>query len=123
MNYEQIIDKLAAKLSVPAAHLWEILVRQARIEAALSAFWIIFGVVAVITFLRIRVRMVAWAEEKDENGYAVRDDEFVMAGYWVCGGIATAVCLIVALSNVGPLVSYLFNPDYYALQQIIGALK
>lgn len=121
MNYEQLINKLAERLAVPAAQLWAVLVRQARIEALMSLYYVAIFAAVLIAYRRIRPRIVAW--ENAGGDYYSNDRDMGRILYDVFGIISSTISGILAICMVGQAIAYLFNPDYYALQQILSAVK
>jgi hypothetical protein len=115
-DWTALVDKLAAKLSVPAAHLWSVLVRQARVDTISAGIWCVIAVV-LVAYLATRGqrRLRAWIEEGgtwSERGIA-----------WVPFGIVTTVAVATFAINLPTFVSGLLNPDFVALNYIIGTVK
>ena len=114
------IDALAAKLSVPAAHLYGVLTMQAKVEAVKAIAWV--PLIAVAWFAWWKV--LSWARknyDEADNNYS----EWGMIATVI--GLTGAVALLVATAQVAILladgVGYLVNPEFYAVRQILGALK
>lgn len=111
-----VIDHLAAKLSVPAAHLWAILVRQAQAEAIGNLVLIVLAVAFMLVFaLNFRRLMDAVESESDTQG-------FMATGALTIGCIVFAVAAISVLVNGYQTVLYFVNPEYYAVSKILSAL-
>ncbi len=108
-NVNQILDALAARLGTPAAHLWAVLVRQAAIEFWTQAGLTLFAWALVLVGLRYtRSRWEDW-------------DDFQPI-VLVIGGAAVAATIIATIVTI-QYVGYLLNPEYYALREVLGALK
>lgn len=116
-----LIDKLAAKLSVPAAHLWQILVKQAQVEAAFAALWIVaYAVLLYVTWAVLRPKLAAW-KAADKSYLSDREVGWM---FFVLGAVAfTCVGGGFAIAGAKNILVYLLNPEYAALQQIVAALK
>lgn len=107
-NIGQILDAIAARFSVPAAHLWAILVRQAYVEAFTS--FVGFLVVSVVTALLWR------------KGVRVHAEDSYAAEPWFVGAMCVSlVCAIFFIMLVID-VSHALNPEYYALMKVLDAI-
>lgn len=116
-----LIERLADKLAVPAAKLWSVLVLQARVEAIANV--VLIGLYLAGLFVIWRVlfpKLRAWRLE-DNSSISDRDIGWVgfQAGA-VLFTIGFGIASTIALNNT---VGYLINPDYYALRQVLDALK
>ncbi len=113
-NYDQLIDKLAAKLAVPATHLWAVLLLQVRVDLIESALGLCVGL-AVLVALALnfrRIKAACW--EDDIDMYSP-----VLILPLAVAVLAVAVVVCDAENVIGRAV----NPEYYALQAIVGAVK
>ena len=108
-NVDALIDKLAAKLSVPAAQLWDILVRQARVNIVFDALWALGAVV-------LAVLVVKWWKGVEEDDY---NEDVKRIGL----GIVAFIALLVFAISLQSVVTALANPQYAALRLILDALK
>lgn len=104
------LDLLAQKLGVTIDHLWRVLVRQAYIEVCYAIFWIILA-----TFLTVLARYYI--------GKSI--DTFKESSKCPGGRIITSIVLgfvafIFLLTAMIQCIDigYLFNPEYYALEQM-----
>lgn len=108
----QALTTLAAKLGTTAEYLWGVLLRQAPVTGALDlaviAAWVA-GCVWLVRFVRRKT-----AGQKPEW-----DDEMGRVFGW---GGAVLVCSLVAIiggASIGPAVTAIVNPEYWALRQIL----
>ena len=103
-----VIDNLANKLGVAADKVWPMLIRQAHIDGAKYIIgFIVFGIIAAVLWA---VGIHAW---RDDNEYE---------GGW-CLGIALSISVVWALMLVlGNWPQAVWNPEYYALQKVLGML-
>lgn len=106
---EEILTVLAAKFGTTAAHLWDVLVRQAYVEGALAVFWVVVSAVAVYIAARGIGR-----EAKKEYSY---NDTGLM---WASLGI---LFIVVGGINIDVAVTSLGNPEYAALKLVLGAFS
>ena len=106
-----ILQTLATKLGTTVDFLWATLIKQAPID---GAFYLL-----LLAFLgAIGYGLFRWAKYNLQSNI----DEIV----WVPYGVATIFYLIAAIIALGygPVAfSGFFNPDYWALKQIIGTVR
>ena len=106
-----LIDKLAEKLSIPAAHLWSVLIRQAYVTLWQDALLVmVFVVLAAFGTL-------LW---RKSNTFADDDARF---GSRILVIIGSALLLILSLACIREIITVVLNPEYYALQQILDTIK
>jgi small-conductance mechanosensitive channel len=113
----QYIDALAAKLGVAAEHVYGVLVRQQVAEGIVN---IIVGtlVLAVLIFaLMVLIKKVELPRIVDE---------FDLLGYVF---VAAILLLIIglpgsyAVSEISDGIKHVINPEYYAIREILNAIK
>src|ERR1017187_7037314 len=102
------LDVLAQKMGTTIDHLWQVLVRQAYIEAYLAIFWIIISAVIITVSCRYILKSVEMDEEDPISAGRVTIS--------ITLGVLAVILFIVACCNVFS-IGYLFNPEYYALGQ------
>jgi len=117
---DELIEKLAAKLGTTVEHLWGVLLRQAPISGTVDLIITIAFVVASVFAVRLVVRNTIAPEATEANKYpraAWRDMEFPA---WCGVGILVTITVGVVCNNVPWIVAAFFNPEYWALRQIIN---
>jgi hypothetical protein len=103
------LETLAAKLGTTTQYLWGVLVKQAAISGVADCFWAVFFLVVSI--------LSAWAARwliKNDSG----EDGLVL----FCGA-AAIIAFVIAGANVYFAVTALVNPEYWALKEILSAVK
>lgn len=112
---EKALLTLANKLGVTVEHLWAVMIYQARITAIVDA--VIFTGCVLFVVLPGRYLWRRWQSEGADA------DDFIL----VIGSAAYAVgalfAIIMAVSAFSEMVTALFNPEYWALSQILSASK
>lgn len=108
MNEELLkrLDALAEKLGTTGEKVWEILLLQARVDAAFSLLWAISCFAAVYVCWRVGKFLLA-----DDGGDMVRVP--VLIG---------TIALVAGLLNLSDTRWY-FMPEAYAIKEILGAIK
>lgn len=111
MNQELLnrLDALSAKIGVTVQYLWGTLLRQAHIEGYIQLAWGIGEMIAICVLVRI-----GWKHIKTWDDWM---PAYLMAGFVVL--ILFVFCCI----NLANFPTPLLNPDYWALSQILGALR
>ena len=100
------LDLLATKLGVAVEHLWAVLVRQGTVEGVIGAFAAILGgVICLVSFKNLRA-----AYQEYEDGTVV-------------GWAFLAFMSLIAFAIGVDQAKYLFNPEYFALQEVLRLLK
>lgn len=112
-DFTGAINTLAQHLAVPAQMLWATLLRQAYIEGAQRLVFLALLVPAIWLLNKWRLSILA------QKSYA-DDGEWIAFGF---ASIGAAIALLFAIVNAINGVGYLFNPQYFALQEILDALK
>lgn len=115
------IDALAAKLGVAANGVWNVLVAQARVEAIKELIGL--GVAGGLGILGIG--MLIWAVRK-ANAASNRCDGDVET-FWgvtaVISGIVALISVIYILCCATSWITPMYNPQYWALQQIMNLME
>lgn len=108
----ELLEGLAQQLNTTADMLWACLLKQAHIE---GMAWLIFYGLSLLVFLicwrvykRRKIRYEA--EEIDADSYISAN--LIMA-------VVCVVLTIVIVSTVNSTLSALFNPEYWALQEVL----
>ena len=109
---EQLIRELASKLGTTVEHLWGVLVKQAPIEAATNlGCFLLFGVILGLIY---RYAKKLFAKQHRSDG-----EDAVLAICCAAFVIVGVVFLLLFVSEVSMITAGFFNPEYWALKQII----
>ncbi|UBH21927.1 hypothetical protein LAU42_09130 [Macrococcus armenti] len=110
------IDQLAQSLNVASEHVYEALIKQAMVSGIMSVVWaVIFGIATVIV---ICVGIMSAKREYDRYGFD--HDVFITL---IMTLIATSFVVIpfgVAVENA---LTALLNPEYWAINEVLNAIK
>lgn len=116
-----IINALAQKLGTTAEYLFAVLVRQAPIDG-MTRLAILLGFVAAAVYLVRLVRAktkVPPATEADPYPRAEWRDEMAVGIAWLATAFFTGVCALAAACELPGIAAAFFNPEYWALKQIL----
>lgn len=112
------IDQLAAKIGTTAAHVWQIYIAQARVEAIRDTGMAVL-LLSLAIFLATYVRGLFWRRYKTAN----KDSE----QGWFFG---VALSLLATGALLFPFFAYIYsaipewlNPQYWAFQHLTADLK
>ena len=109
---EKLIETLATKFGTTAEHLWGVLVRQAPISAGIDlTVWILFAAGVIwgwLRFLKV-LRSLGPREELGDGG----------TGFFFVLAVASLTLVLVAAVTASTVAAAFFNPEYWALQQLL----
>lgn len=133
---EKLLRELAEKLGTTTEHLWGVLVKQCMVEAVSTTVLFVFFVVVAIVLMRTAIVNTRQIPITDSEGKQVlnRWNEPQMASKWDKDDALPIACWIVssviALFSFGLMIDMsqcviqaIWNPEYWALKQILGAMK
>lgn len=122
MNEEtlQAVTALAQKLGTTTEYLWSVLIQQAYLEAGLSFIQLIVWSICTFFIIKIVYRKTKTPKETKEELYPKAEwtEEGAVAA-WLVTGCVTVVAFLVVGIEFNNLITALFNPEYWALKQII----
>jgi len=104
-----LIRDLAAKLGTTAEHLWGVLLRQAPISGATDLMQYALLAVAVALWWK-------WVKATKKRGQYRDEAAWIPVG---TVGVALAVMVGVAFFSFPTTVAAFFNPEYWALKQVM----
>lgn len=122
-----VIDHLASKLAVPTARLWEILVRQSYVMACVSLMDVLLysavvgGLLWGVRFCYQRYAHSIATQKKDFADLLQPGMPWIFAMMGL--GIALVIALNIVVGNLNDAIGQFGNPQYYALHEILSALK
>ena len=114
---EEFLVTFAEKIGTTVDKLWGALLKQAPISGTIDIIlYLIMLLVSIVAFKFISKKTTAQEGER----YADWEGEeivFAWATYWIIVGVMA----LVFLCNVGSTIAAFFNPEYWALMQIVGS--
>lgn len=102
---QQLISDLALQLGTTAEYLWGVMVGQAHLHAITV---IIICTVLSLACLTAYIATLRQASDKEAKRFMGWATFILIVLIWVC--------------TLGDIVSALYNPEYWALQQILGKI-
>jgi hypothetical protein len=120
------LDALAAKLGTTAEYLWGVLVKQGKVEGVMQIAEFLILVVLTISFglftkNYLYPHYLEWQGKYTEfGGWRTQEKATVFYDLTWVGLVVTVIFMGVTLANAFDWVTPMFNPEYWALKQIIG---
>lgn len=122
MNKEtvQLLESLAKKLGTTAEYLWQVLLRQAPIYAATTLAQ--FIIIMVFGYVLLKFHLDFSKETLDKHGYkeTIYEDNESTVWIMVVLGVLWVFLFLIVFCSLGDVVNGFFNPEYWALKQIIN---
>lgn len=109
-----MIEQIAAKLGTTSEYLWQVLLGQARVAAAIDMVEIVLMVALITLFVRWCGRHIEEIEE---------DDNVFLGLAVIFGGILSLVMIFFCFMNIREIVTAYFNPEYWALKEILKSIR
>jgi hypothetical protein len=121
-NEKLIIDAvtvLANKLGTTGDHLWGVLVRQAPISSIISLSFFTIGLLMAIIGWRTLFNLAKMIDKPNI------DRELLAAAVAIVAIFSFLMSLIILfnIDSVSMWISGLFNPEYWALQQVVHSFR
>lgn len=122
MNDQTItaLDKLASQLGTTSEYLWGILLRQAPFSATVLLVQIILIFIAVYALYRLHVYFST--EDEDGRSLYYEKQEVLQFPMFICACIL-GIFIIAAFLLFENILWGFFNPEYWALTEVVSALK
>ena len=109
------LDTLAAKLGVAVESIFALYVKQAPLEAANTVLLLVLALLFFVAMLYSAGKATLAASNSSTEGTFI--------GIATCTGIGCLMALIVSIYRATHMMAQLFNPEYWALQQILSQLN
>lgn len=115
-----VLSQLAEKLGTTTEYLWSVLIKQAPISALTTLFqMVLFVVVGIILF-----KIHKWLCQTPEGNYNSRYDDYEELAVipMLLAGIGYIIVMIILFFCISDVVNGFFNPEYWALKEILGKI-
>ena len=109
-----VLEKMAEKLGVTVEYLWSILIKQAPLSGITDIIqYILLGIVTWV-FVKVSFKVHHKIEKEDWDGVAY-------IPLWVIG-VGILILWITAFFCFPNTIWAFFNPEYWALKEILGSI-
>jgi hypothetical protein len=116
---QKVLSELAAKFGTSVEHLWTVMVYQAKISVVVDLFqYLIIAIIGVgLVVAHRKLAKVIPGNRSSNNSYEEYDPAIpimcVLAIAWI-------IFAAIAFFSVGDTLTAAFNPQYWALKQILN---
>ena len=116
---EVLLRDLASQLGTTTEYLWEVLVKQAPIDATIN----LIQCLSVFPFLFLFYKWYKWISNNKEKLYNNNELETLhYVGLYLVGLLLT-ICTVGSIIALPTVLSGYLNPEYWALNQLLEVLK
>jgi len=121
-NVVKLIEQLANKLGTTSEYLWSVLIKQAPISASITL--IQMAILLLLSFFLFKTHIRLMKKTSDDRYAETKYDQlgdwsgFAMA---IVGGVVF-ILLILCCGSLEDVVNGFFNPEYWALKEILRAI-
>jgi ABC-type multidrug transport system permease subunit len=120
----KLLEQLANKLGTTSEYLWGVLIKQAPIDATVQLLQTL--VLVIFGWLLWKAHKKLSAKPKDQNSYDSsyydRYDTLAVIPM-VIATLVWALLIIICFICFGSIISGYFNPEYWALKEILNAMS
>lgn len=114
---EEFLVTFAEKIGTSVDKLWSALLKQAPVSGTIDVIIYIVMLIASIVAFRI-ISKKTTVQEGDK--YAEWEDEGKVFA-WAIYGVVVGIMVAIFLATIGSVIAAFFNPEYWALMQIVGS--
>ena len=111
----KLVEQLAQKLGTTSEYLWGILLKQAPISATIDLIYCILVFLMGVLLYRLHIHFSKSGIYEDSDGG--------IPAAMLIGSIIWSIIAIVCFFCIGGIVTGFVNPEYWALDKILSALK
>ena len=115
-----ILEKLANQLGTTATYLWEVLIRQAFVSGIQDIAFIVLTAIYVGILYKLHGKYSKPPEDRYYNSYYDKGD--YIAPIMIIAAIIGIFCSIISIVCVFTAITAFVNPEYWALDRILGAI-
>lgn len=113
-NNNQLLETLAKNLGTTVEYLWSVLLKQAPISATIDLILLILVLVAGYLLYRLHLKL---------SGEYIYDDSDIAVPLMCMAAVIWFLIFIVAVCCIPSIINGYFNPEYWALKEILNSVK
>jgi hypothetical protein len=117
----KLIEQLAQKLGTTAEYLWTVLLKQAPISAMIDLVYLVIVTIMGVGLYKLHKYCIKETDEYGENIYENKGE--LVIPVMVILAIIWAIFFIVYFFSFGNIINGFFNPEYWALKEVLGVCK
>jgi len=117
----KLIEQLAQKLGTTAEYLWTILIKQAAISAWVDMIYFVMIIIMGVILFKTH----KYLSKETSTNYSVYESDagLIVVPVMIVLTITWIVIFIVCFFSLGNVFNGVFNPEYWALQEVLNAIK
>lgn len=121
MNDEslKLLEKLANKLGTTSEYLWAVLIKQAPVAAITEVFYIIFTIIFGVVLVKLHMHF-----SNDKNKISYDELDVALGAPMLIGFLLFVIFTFGAIfGSIPVIVNGFLNPEFWALDYVLNALK
>ena len=119
-NLTKLLEQLAVKLGTTTEYLWGVLIKQAAITGISNIIFYIITIFSVIGYVKFLLYISPKLDEWEYKKESLRMMSCIGIFIWT---VINMIIIIVAFVSIEETISAFANPEYWALDNILGKLK
>lgn len=109
------IDQLAQSLNVASEHVYEALIKQAMVSGIASIVWAVLFLITIIGLIIGTIKVFKWNIEEDDGD--------MLIPFGLLMAVMAIIPVLGLLFNVENALTALLNPEYWAIKEVLSAIK
>ncbi len=117
----KLIEQLAQKLGTTAEYLWAVLLKQAPVSAMIDLVYLVIVAIMGVGLYKLHKYCTKETGEYKESIY--EDKGELVKPAMVILAIVWGIFFIICFFSIGNIVNGFFNPEYWALKEVLSTCK
>lgn len=122
-NTAKLLEQLANKMGTTSEYLWKILLRQAPIDATITLIQYMVLIIVGIVIYKVHQRLSKPIKTSEYSTYNSYDESDAYGIMMIFGSFGYLIIVVVAFFSIGSVINGYFNPEYWALDQLLSAIR
>lgn len=118
-----LLEKLAAKLGTTVEMLWDVMLKQAMIRGVTDLIICTVLIVGNVWLFRLVQRKTTCPPVTAERQYPRCEWDDVEIPAWTILVVVTLIVILCVIASVPDIITAFANPQYWALEHILNAVK
>lgn len=122
-NTAKLLEQLAQKLGTTTEYLWRVLLKQAPISATTTLLQIFLILLFGWGLWKIHKRLLKKSGDGNYSENLYEEWGMVAMFPMILGALIFGIMLMISLFSISDVVNGYFNPEYWALKEVLNSLK
>lgn len=122
-NTTKFLEQLAQKLGTTTEYLWKVLLKQAPISATTTLLQMIFVLIFGWILWKVHKRLLKKSSDDRYSENLYGEYEIATALPMFLGLITFIIMLCISVAYISDVVNGYFNPEYWALKEVLNSVK